>query len=65
MAKWSVINWDMGITEGFNSRNETIAHCEGAIGCDTAACEEKNVVDHGHCERNSFHGYIYVRAERL
>merc|ERR1711917_158719 len=53
-GKWSVINWDMevdGVEEWWSSRDEVIAHCEMHSGCDTAACEEKNVVDHDHCER--------------
>merc|ERR1711917_128525 len=54
MGKWSVINWDMGVPgveEWWSSRDEVIAHCEMHSGCDTAAREEKNVVDHDHCER--------------
>ena len=62
MGKWSVINWDMGVDgveEWWSSRDEVMAYCEDHVGCDTAACEEKNVLDHDHCERNSFHGYIH------
>ena len=58
MGKWPVINWDMGvdgIEEWYSSRDEAMAYCEQHSGCDTAACDEKNVLDHDHCERNSFH----------
>jgi len=54
MGKWSVINWDMGVDgveEWWSSRDEVMAYCEDHVGCDTAACEEKNVLDHDHCER--------------
>ena len=62
MGKWTVINWDMGvdgIEEWYSSRDEAMAYCEEHSGCDTAACDEKNVLDHDHCERNSFQGYIH------
>ena len=48
-----------GIEEWYSSRDEAMAYCEQQSGCDTAACDEKNVLDHDHCERNSFHGYIH------
>merc|ERR1711914_656 len=54
MGKWTVINWDMGvpgIEEWYSSRDEAMAYCEQQSGCDTAACDEKNVLDHDHCER--------------
>merc|ERR1711990_995914 len=54
MGKWPVINWDMGvdgIEEWYSSRDEAMAYCEQHSGCDTAACDEKNVLDHDHCER--------------
>merc|ERR1711990_752526 len=54
MGKWPVTNWDMGvdgIEEWYSSRDEAMAYCEEHSGCDTAACDEKNVLDHDHCER--------------
>merc|ERR1719394_1126052 len=40
-----------GIEEWYSSRDEAMAYCEEHSGCDTAACDEKNVLDHDHCER--------------
>ena len=53
-AKWAVLNWDMGVTEGWNSRADAFAYCESM--CGTAECEELDVKNDWQCERNSFHG---------
>ena len=61
-AKWEVLNWDLGVIEGWNSRDDVMAYCESM--CGTAECEELNVKNDWQCERNGFHGYINVGAER-
>jgi len=48
-AKWAVLNWDMGVTEGWNSRDDAMAYCESM--CGTAECEELNVKNDWQCER--------------
>ena len=53
----------MGVTEGWNSRDDAMAYCESM--CGTAECEELNVKNDWQCERNGFHGYINVGAERF
>ena len=62
-AKWAVLNWDMGITEGWNSRDEAMTNC-GENCMNTGYCQnlyENLQVDYrGQCDRNSFYGYINV-----
>ena len=59
-AKWAVLNWDMGVTEGWNSRDDAFAYCESM--CGTAECEELDVKNDWQCERNSFYGLLETKG---
>jgi len=58
----------MGVTEGFNSRDEAMGYC--TMMCDAATCGSlskttfEKFQDKKHCDRNSFHGYINLSKFR-